>query len=172
MPEGPLGMPRFTDLGPFVSSNREVYVYGGSPRTVGVGWKGYDFIKSSVNIRQKEDATLIDVIAESVEGGSVGALGVIVDNDLTNLFHLEVPEDKRRMGVGTFYMDIFKGIAKWNGRSRVIGSVGGGEQTKQFFIDNGINSSDARVEDGEAKFDTNLRAISFGRVNFHTGGRR
>ena len=56
-----------------------------------------------------------------------------------HMFHLDVPEGIRGNGLGSILFNIFKEYAVKGDFSKVSLRVGGGEDTKGFLVNNGVN---------------------------------
>jgi len=63
----------------------------------------------------------------------------MIDGDKIHIYHLEVPEGIRGYGLGTILFNVYKEFAIQGGFDRASLRVGGGEDTKEFLIDNGVN---------------------------------
>ena len=80
-------------------------------------------------------------------GVVVASEAVVIDSgESLNIFHFEVKERLRKMGVGSHTMDIIRSIAEWGDYSSITGFIGGGDGTKEFLLKSGMTESGVTVD--------------------------
>jgi len=89
--------------------------------------------------------------------------GNLVDQDTLEVFHLEVDESERGKGLGSLLMNIIYAYSLAFDAKKLSMTVGGGQDTIDFFISQGIQREDVMPSSNErlAIVDTEVSSVNY-----------